>query len=69
MTIRFELTPKTSRQKSYYRKAFVIIENGVRALQSYETRVASFDPFEEVFTVFFSAGSPRIHSREECDLK
>lgn len=50
MTIRFELTPKTSRQKSYYRKAFVIIENGVRALQSYETRVASFDPFEEVFT-------------------
>lgn len=50
MTIRFELTPKVSRQQSFYRKAFVAIEDGIRTLESYETRVASFDPFEEVFT-------------------
>lgn len=50
MTIRFELTPKVSRQQSFYRKAFVAIEDGIRTLESYETRVASFDPFEGVFS-------------------
>lgn len=67
MSTRFELTPKVSRQQSFYRKAFVLIEDGIRTLESYETRVASFDPVSGVLTLngWFSRTTGR-HLEDFC---
>lgn len=67
MSTLYELTPKVNRQKSYYGKAIVHIEGGIRTLFSYETPVASFDPATCVLSLkgWFSMTTGR-HLEDFC---
>lgn len=47
---RYELTPMFDNQKSFYRKAYVVVDNNIKTLYSYDTPVIEYNCITEKFT-------------------